>query len=698
MIKLIKNKIKHQQLHRIYIGFAVVFVFSFMLVPKAQAGVLIKPANNLGMVAYYSLDEGSGSVVGDYSGQNLNGTAVNSPTWNTTTDSKFGRSLAFSPGSSQYVSVPHNAALNFATQMTFAVWVKGSLGNQMSIIDKGDYGDAFRVLINGGTAGERVPAVQLKGSTVTGTTAIVSGSWTHIAFTYNGAETKIYVNGSLTDTSTAVTGALSTTATTMYIGQGGQNSLYFDGTIDDIRLFQRALTTAEIVNIYNRVPTGGKERAVSVLSNQNRLTTSGLVNFWTFNESDLNSTTSTDRSSQGNDGTRTNGPTAQSGKVGQALYFDGTDDRVITKPNPSGLGYGTGDFSWFAWIYPERINDSYEMIWAQGTTGIPYLAIRDDTLHFYLSATYETTAGYIAANTWQHVGVIRSGGVLTLYKNGVPYTTTSTQNGSISAPDFAYVSSYGSGGSHSFKGKIDEVRLYSRALSGVEVTALYHGSQGRIKEEQNSFLTNGLIGFWSFNGSDSTATTTRDISGTGNTLYLQGTARYGLGKVGQGLWTTGANEASHASTTSYILDPSTSDLTATVWFRQSIQNSSFDALLSQATGGGTNGRNWLYVVGTTAKLGSALGGTLMSSTSTLRLNHWHHGAVTLSGSIRSLYLDGVLENSTTTTAESSTGQFAVGRGIASGYTQNFPGVIDEVRIYNRALSGSEILQLYQKIK
>ncbi len=696
MINLLRAR--HQQLHLVYIGLAVALIFSFLPAPQAQAGVLIKPANNLGMVAYYPMDEGSGSVVGDYSGQNLSGTAVNSPTWNTTADSKFGRSLAFSPGSSQYVSVSHNAALNFSTQMTFAAWVKGSLGNQMSIIDKGDYGDAFRVLIQGGGVSERVPAVQLKGSTVLGTTAIVSGSWTHVAFTYNGAETKIYVNGSLTDTSTAITGALSTTATAMYIGQGGLNNLYFDGTIDDIRLFQRALTAAEILSIYNRVPTGGKERSISVRSSQNRLLTSGLVAFFPLNDADASGTTVYDRSGRGNDGTLTSGPVLATGKIGKAVDLDGTDDKIVTVTNPSGLGYGTGDFSWFAWIYPERINGSYEMIWAQGGSGIPYLAVRDDTLHFYLSAIYETAAGYIAADTWQHVGVIRSGGVLTLYKNGVPYTTTATQSGSISAPDYAYISSYGSSGGHQFKGFIDEVRIYDRSISAEEISQLYHGGRGSIKEEQNSFLTNGLLAFWSFNGSDSTATTTRDISGTGNTLYLQGTARYGLGKVGQGLQITGVNAASHASTSASVLDPSTTDLTAAVWFKPFILNTTNDAILSQETGSGTQGRNWLFAAATTNKLGSNLGSTQLFSTSTLQLNQWHHGAVTLSGTVRRLYLNGVLENSTTTTAEAANGSFAVGKGIIGGHQQNFPGIIDEVRIYNRALSGSEILQLYQKIK
>jgi hypothetical protein len=226
----------------------------------AQASVLTKPANNLGIVAYYPFKEGSGTTTADYSSQNLNATLTTAPAW--TASGKYGYGLDFTSGSFQYLSVPHNAALNFSYAMTYAAWVKPTLGTQVSLISKGAYGDAFRVLIQGGTAPERVPAIQIDGTTIYGTTPIVSGSWTHVAFTYDGVVTKIYVNGALTDTSTSANGILATTATTMYIGQGGSDNIYYNGVMDEVYLFQRALSAAEIATLYARTPTGGRQRVI----------------------------------------------------------------------------------------------------------------------------------------------------------------------------------------------------------------------------------------------------------------------------------------------------------------------------------------------------------------------------------------------------------------------------------------------------
>ena len=88
---------------------------------------------------------------------------------------------------------------------------------------------------------------------------------------------------------------------------------------------------------------------------QNDLVTNGLVGLWSFNGDDISGTTAYDRSSGGNNGTLTSGPTAVKGKVGQALSFDGTDD-YVSIPDLS-LAASTG-VTLSAWVNPSVVDST----------------------------------------------------------------------------------------------------------------------------------------------------------------------------------------------------------------------------------------------------------------------------------------------------------------------------------------------------
>lgn len=416
-----------------------------------------------GLGGFWSFNEAdiSGTTAYDRAGS-ANGTLTNGPT---ATAGKVGQALNFD-GSNDYVTAANSITSNGASR-TVAAWIyPNSVANSEFVSLENTLQSTGPLALFGIRSAKL--SVYHGGDYRAATTALTTGRWYHVVYTYNssGNAVKMYLNGNQ-DYSGTVADANSGSEVHIGVGYNG----YFNGKIDEVRIYNRELSATEITQLYH----GGRG---GLSSSQAFVASENLVAWHTFDGPYLNTTTSTDRSASGNHGTLANGPTPKTGKVGQALRFDGSDDRVVTRQNPSGLGYGTGDFSWFAWIYPERVNDSYEMIWAQGGSGIPYLAVRDNILHFYLSTTYETSAGYITANTWQHVGIVRSAGTLTLYKNGVAYSSTSSQPGSISAPDYAYISSYGSGGAHAFKGAIDDLRIYNKALSSDEVLLLYRLTGG----------------------------------------------------------------------------------------------------------------------------------------------------------------------------------------------------------------------------
>lgn len=446
-----------------------------------------KPRYNDGLVFYAPLDDGEGTTARNYGSSGVRGVmtdfALTGSTSNWVSGQRNG-ALNFD-GTNDFVNFGNHSSLYLRSNLSIFTWIKTSTPYKSVIswgsggtggVANGQYGIGTFGALCGGAG--RLTAY-ISGVWRCGGTSVTDGNWHHVGYTLaSNGDLQFYFDGA-TDGAVISTGSQFSAGANNNLVFGDDSSagsvFAYNGSLDEVRIYNRVLSTAEVAELY--ADTGHRKRKLST-SSEGSIGSTNLVAWHTFDGAHLNTTTSTDRSASGNHGTLGNGPLPRVGKVGQALRFDGSDDRVVTKQNPSGLGYGTGDFSWFAWIYPERVNDSYEMIWAQGSSGIPYLAVRDNILHFYLSTTYETSAGYITANTWQHVGIVRSAGTLTLYKNGVAYSSTSSQPGSISAPDYAYISSYGSGGAHAFKGAIDDLRIYNKALSSDEVLLLYRLTGG----------------------------------------------------------------------------------------------------------------------------------------------------------------------------------------------------------------------------
>ena len=160
--------------------------------------------------------------------------------------------------------------------------------------------------------------------------------------------------------------------------------------------------------------------------------------------------------------------------------FDGTSD-FITISNPTEL---TNDFTISAWVFPTRVDSSYEMIYTQGTatgggTVQPYFAVRDTKLHVYINAVYETGLNFITADEWQHVAVTRTSGVLNLYRNGVEYNgTRPTQNGTINNNSAGVIGKWAVVSSPNyFKGKIDQTCIFDYALpaTGTNSIATIYG-------------------------------------------------------------------------------------------------------------------------------------------------------------------------------------------------------------------------------
>ncbi len=220
--------------------------------------------------------------------------------------------------------------------------------------------------------------------------------------------------------------------------------------------------------------------------------TTGLVSHWTFDN------TANDVSGNGNHGTLMGGPLYTTGKLGQALNFnhsgDLTDNTKVVVPASSSLN-DLGQISISAWIYPRSAGEG-----VQGTVVAKELSAGSNTgwtidmgnspvnrVRFLMdysgtNLAKTTPEGSLLYNEWQHVMVTWNGSSaasdVNIYIDGVLQATGSGSTDATGTRVFDAAIDLGIGGLaqnniRDFDGLIDDVRIYNRPLSGLDVNALY---------------------------------------------------------------------------------------------------------------------------------------------------------------------------------------------------------------------------------
>jgi hypothetical protein len=216
------------------------------LVPAGGATVQQQPSAS-GLVAAYAFKDGSGTAVVDSSGNNNTG-AVTNAAW--TSQGRFGSALYFN--GSGFVTVPDAASLDFTSGMTLEAWVypTATPANWSTAIIKEQPGEFVYALYAGSPTNR--PNVYFNVSTspsgergFAGPSALPLNTWTHLAGTYDGATLSLYVNGVLVG-SHAVAGPIATSTGVLRIGGNTVWGEYFTGRIDEVRLYNRALSQSEI--------------------------------------------------------------------------------------------------------------------------------------------------------------------------------------------------------------------------------------------------------------------------------------------------------------------------------------------------------------------------------------------------------------------------------------------------------------------
>src|SRR3989344_5624754 len=701
-------------------------VLVFVLSPKAvDAALLINRPLYIGLtsglVGYWSFDgpdvagipstATTPGTVYDRSGNGNNGLY-----WNATGTppaiGRIGQALEFKGAPTRtYVKVS-----NFCSQISnnagaISVWIKAAVittvvNDNHYIFNCGSGHSPSLVIIGGST-----PALRFIKSTSNSNvmSSPAANRWYYIVATWDTNVQRVYVDSVQTDSDAIASISPSGDAAIGTFATIPQNNNYFNGIIDDFRVYNRALTADEIKRLYKIGAT------LKVNKPSYTGLDSGLVGYWSFDGPDMYNNTALDRSGQGNNGTLTNGPKRAIGKIGQALEFDafsGTHSHVQVGDKAS-LDFGTSDFTLSAWIKAKATQDSFPSIIHKGATagsGSPgyWWILSSGISKFFMSNSTNRVESIaitnLRDNSWHHVSVVVDrDGMTTHYIDGIvddADNLSSYSASDINATEEFSIGGRDTGGSLEFTGLIDDVRIYNRELSPDEIKRLYRiGATLKVnKPLATGSLTSGLVGYWSFDGPDMAGNTAFDRSGQGNNGTLTNGPVRALGKIGQALDFDGGDDLVNAGNSASINSLDTFTLSA--WIK------------ADTLGGGSLGRilnkdsGFLWYLASSGRFifeaaRWATDGVWQTPLNTISFGTWHHVVVTYdygsTANAPKFYVDGASKTPTesqtpASTKSADTSTLYIGNSVAG--VRTFDGLIDDVRIYNRVLTSDEIKRLY----
>lgn len=424
-----------------------------------------------------------------------------------------------------------------------------------------------------------------------------------------------------------------------------------------------------------------------------------------------------------NNATLQTGATFGAGEAGQAFSLNGAGG-FVSAPNDPTLNFGTGPFTIETWVKfnstagEQIILEKYVETLDASSTGYTLTKTGGNSILLALSggAFFSTFSQPLFANTWYHIAATRdSGNVILIYLNGANIgasqplfgqnvnSTCTLKLGHRGNP----TDTPGSNDTRIFdlNGSIDEAAVYNRVLSQSEIQAIFNaGTAGKCKPTA-TVPPSGQVGWWPGDGSAD------DISGNANNGSLNNGAGFAPAEDGQG-FTLGGNQFVSVN------DSAVLNLTSQLGFEAWVYPASDDngqvmaAIVNKElngssiqyefarkmsrvcpNGGGIAQGNFALYLSGVSGLPNDCGGWVDGGAA-LPLNTWSHIAVTYDGSNIRSYVNGTLARTIAAGGSISvtTGQLRFGGRSAN--LEYWLGNIDEVSLYNRAITQSEITSIY----
>jgi Concanavalin A-like lectin/glucanases superfamily/Secretion system C-terminal sorting domain len=605
--------------------------------------VVLQKTNAQTPVAYYPFTGNANDAVGSNNGT-VNGAAL-------TTDRFGNANSAYSfDGVNDFIGT---AALALAQtdNWTMMAWVKPASLSQVGIIvlngfNNGSTGNGYAMAMSDGTGALGNGLSGLHSAVAwhnSGGVFSTNNIWYHVAMIRESGIVKYYINGVQTGNTT--TNGIVTPSGTLRIGSLN-GFLFWNGAIDEVKIFNTALTAAQVQQQYN--------------------------------------------------------PNNYSSQFNNSVKMNGANDQIEL-----GSTYTQQIFTVEMWVKPGSTQVQYANIIDNNHTGTTNWVCQQNASNANLYGFGVNTNGVSAGvefqlqpNVWQHIALIRSATVVQVYVNGVLIQSTNISGTNIFSGQFLRLGNWGGGG-RNWNGTMDEVRYWGIARTQAEIVANMN--------TQLTGSEAGLVGYWDMNRNGQGAGLTVDNKCVATGAALNGTTvgtastpifepAVAQQKPGSG------NAISFDGVDDVVVVPHIAalnfpaDLTVETWIK--IPSGALGGSIIEKWGGNNLSIGYPFVLRfiqsvhsiTFARYNGA-SSVSINGISIVDDNKWHHVSATKIGSLLSLYIDGILQGTVTDytdlTNVNNTQNLGIGYGGAP-FTDHLLGSIDEVRIWNTGLTHTQI--------
>jgi len=679
-----------------------------------------------GMVSYWKFDETTGYIYADSYGTHPADGSVGTPT--TGAAGRVGNALSFD-GTSDYVTVADHADWDWAADASFTieVWAKvTNIATRNKVMIGRDQGPGHPHWWLGANHTTGVANFNLKDSSgggvaVTGTTALNDGLWHHIVAVRDNStnQNMLYVDANFQDSDIYDYTAGFGTSTSIGIGYMAYNltpDYFYGGQLDEIAIYNRVLSDSEISQHYSDGLTD--KGYCTVLSGTN--CPDGMTHYWKLDDSN----SPYEDSFGTNDATCTNCPTATTGLVNGAQQFDGSNDEVNVADDGTFDWPAGSNFSIEFWLNSTSDAVGNDVIVGRQGPTHPnphmWVGITDggDEAVFVLNDSGGSNGGNddwvyghadITNGQWHHIVAVKDSTHIRLYVDGSEKDSVakSYPNGFDSTTDLniGYLNLWDH---YRYEGAVDELATYDRALSPSEISQHYSDGltgKGYCMVLPDTNCPEGMEAYWKLD--ETSAGSYADFyDGHDGSASGSAPAPYANGIVGGCQDFDGTND--------YITVPDNADFdwasdasfAVELWCKfTNVAAPKNKVMIGRDDGGGGHPHWWLGASHTTGLatcylLDSSGSGIGITGTTAINDGDWHHLVFVRDESLNEnrLYVDGVMEDSDTYNYGAN---FGASTTIGIGYMAYnatpdyfYDGLLDEIAIYNRVLSTSEIIQHY----
>ena len=568
-------------------------------------------------------------------------------------------------GTNDFVNCGNAASLNITSQITLSAWVKprtAGNGAHQSIILKGDtsyaikfhqWGNIEFFIYAGGWRTDTLPV---------GDTAKFNNVWHHLTGTYDGRQLKLYLEGELKSTVNYV-GAIARNAANVNIGRDadGGGRRYFNGIVDDARIYNRVISAAEVKKLANPEKASMPIPATSGIISQPTVTLQWDAGLYAaqhdvyFGETfdDVNSAT-----------------------ISTAVIYKGHQSQNLY-PATGAMAVELGKtYYWRIDEVDATGNINRGEIWS--FTVQPLVAYNpspaNEAKYVDLDADIAWSAGFKAQSHDVYFGTSRD----------------AVANATTSSPEF--------------KGNVTTTTY---ALAKLQNNTIYYW---RIDERNNdSTVSNGdvwrfvtmpfipvtdtsLVGWWKLD--DDGGTVALDWSGQGNHGTVIGDPQWMSGYDEGALNLDGYDDCVNCG------DPAilniTNAISILVWLKTDTASNSTNQSYVIKGDSGANGYGLRHSAANNLQFRISNTANVETPVDSSFNDVWHHLAGTYDGSQLRLYIDGEVQATTASpgTISTSTYNFNIGREPV-GNRYIYDGAIDDVRVYNRALTEQEVKSIFR---